>query len=135
MTTKRTRTNLKVILSFIIGFAISVLTRLSIFVFATDFSYIKIGHRVFLPKMHLSFAYNFTESNTLRKCIGKKILGAGGFPFSTFSHCSLERSGSSVLAVCDKLSTIGEFSILLNAILWGAVVFCLALLFSQRKKK
>ena len=130
---KKTNIKLKAILSLIAGFAIAILTRLSVFVCTTDFSYIKIGYYVFLPKMHLSFSRNPNQSIDMLKYIGKKVLGFGGFPFSTFSKCSLERSGSCVFPICKVPSTVGESSILLNTVFWSTIVFSLLLLFSRRR--
>ncbi|MGB9693850.1 MAG: hypothetical protein ACP5SB_04155 [Caldisericaceae bacterium] len=121
------------IVSGLVGLAISIATRLSLFVFSTDFSYVKIWKFILLPKDNLFFIDWLNAKPEMLNSLGKKVIGAYGFPFSSFARCSLQRSGSFIIPICDRYSTLGEFSILLNTILWGFIVFLI--LSSVAKKK
>jgi len=119
------------ILSGIVGFVVAILTRLSLIVFATDFSYIKIGNVVLLPGDNLYFTPKLNFTTEMLKYLGKKVVGVGGLPFSTFSKCFLEPSAFFIIPICDRWSTLREFSILLNTVFWGVIVFGVINLFSK----
>lgn len=131
MHNKKTNIKAQAILSLIVGFVVAILTRLSLIVFATDFSYVKIGNLVLLPHDHLYFISKYNLPTEMFRYLGKKVVGVGGLPFSAFSKCSLEQSASSIIPICDKCSTIGGFSILFNTIFWGVIVFSIINLFSK----
>ncbi len=107
----------------IVGFIVAVLTRVSFFVFTTDFSYYRMGLSAYpVPQ-------EFDGTN-----LGKSVVGESGFPFSAYSDCVMGYHGTLVSPACNDFSTIGEFSVVFNTIFWAFIYYGIFVLISTIKK-
>ena len=106
--------NKKVLLvSMVIAIVVSVLMRAHLIAFTPDFKYYRFGPiKRDIQQIEFSFYY-----------IGTKVIGMGGFPFSTYNKCEFQPSGTLQFPFCDKYSILGEAAVLANIIFWTAVFY------------
>ena len=99
--------------SVLIGFTISLTTRLSLISFTSDFAYWQIGNNIHPePK-------EFDLTND-----GKTVIGQSGIPFPAFSDCKIGLRGTLPNASCEKIF-LGDFSIVLNATFWSLLIYAI----------
>ncbi len=111
------------IISLIIGIFIALLTRASLFVFTTDFSYFKINHIAYPEQLEFDATNN-----------GKQVVGLSGFPFRTYSNCVMGFHGTTSSPACDSASWVWEFSIILNTLFWAAIFYGIITLITKLVK-
>ena len=96
----------------VLGFLIAMLTRFSFVAFSNDFEYYRFGS-VHHPVPQIEFDQTHC---------GKQIIGMSGFPFRTYQDCVISLRGTLPGPSCGAFSLIGEFSIILNTIIWGCLL-------------
>ena len=104
-----------VVLSTLIGFLIAIATRASIVLWTPFFTYYKIG-----PFVH------DTNLATSGGAMDQTVLGLSGFPFHTFSDCSIQwydMAQNMYLPACNSVSPTWELSVPLNILFWSLVVY------------
>ena len=97
----------------ILGFLIAILMRFSFFTFSDDFEYYRFG-----PIRHPVPQIGFDQTHC-----GKEVIGMSGFPFRTYSDCVISLRGTLPGPSCRSYSLIGEFSVILNTIIWGCLFY------------
>ncbi|GEM_PF-6848267 len=100
------------IISLIVGILIAVITRASLLVFTTDFSYSRINQIEYPAQIEFDATNN-----------GKQVIGMSGFPFRTYSDCVMGFHGTVSRPACNNISWVWEFSIVLNAIFWATIFY------------
>lgn len=108
------------IISLIAGLFIALITRASLFVFTTDFSYFQINHNAYPEQIE------FNETNN-----GKQVIGLSGFPFRTYSDCVMDFHGTISSPACNSISWVWEFSIILNTLFWAASFYGISILITK----
>jgi hypothetical protein len=110
-----------IIISLIAGAFITLMARASIFALTTDnFHYVG----------GLTFEVNHTNKN-----IGKNVIGGSGLPFGYYTECKSATKGGEVPYVrvkCEKISSLGSYSMLLNFIFWSLLVYLILQLKKSR---
>lgn len=99
------------IISLILGILIALAFRSSWIVATTDLHYFRVGN----------FNYPLLESWDETQH-GKKVIGLGGFPFSAFSDCKMNYHEELISPACNKESLLGNWSIIVNTIVWGILI-------------
>jgi hypothetical protein len=113
---RKTRFNkTAIVVCVVAGFVVALMTRMSIVVATTDLSYVRIAPMDFHEPLR-SVLY------------GKRVIGIGGFPFSTFSDCMMGYHGEMTSPACDAFSIFWEFSVVLNALFWACILYGIFLL-------
>lgn len=110
----------KIAIFLIIGFTIAMLTRASFFVVTTDLTYYRIGILPIYP----------TPNEFDEKHLGKEVIGLSGFPFQTYSDCTMGYHGTLVSPACNSYSINGEFSIVINTIFWTIIFYSIFTIYS-----
>lgn len=104
----------KILLSIFLGLIVAGAGRIGVFQFTPDLS-----HTFFAPVPSIEFDYTH---------VGKTVLLMYGFPFSTYTDCSIILSGTLPRAVCANETIVGEYSIFLNAIFWSGIILLITLI-------
>ena len=133
-----------IIVASLIAIFVTGLTMISFFVVSTDFSYVRFNFDYISGTKNMgSHVYIYpkgAESDISN--IGKRILGQAGFPFSSFSDCTLvERDNNKIYPICESFS-FGEYLLapltiipFLNFFVWTFFFYSLLTFIQALRKK
>lgn len=109
--------------TLVIGLLIAMLTRVSVFMFTTDFSYFFLFHVAYPQPQE----FDFTST-------GKSVIGDSGFPFTAYDDCVMGPHGTVASPACEIRSFFGEYSIVLNTLFWAFVLYFVVVIISKFAK-
>lgn len=117
---------LPIISCVVLGFLVSVLFRFEV-TFTSDFSFYSIGSIIHTPGRQTDYSSFYA----------KPLMALSGFPFQASSGCHLYSYDDGVrfrpYALHCMDSSVGELSILFNALFWGLIFFSIWVIHVRRK--
>ena len=102
---------LRVLISALVGLFLAADARTSRIVATPDLGYVRFW----------TFTHPQPEEFDNRN-VGKSVTGESGFPFSTYTECSVDIHGTIPGTACEKRSRYGEWSVPMNWLFWSCVL-------------